>query len=326
MAIKPREPQSTSLLTLQAATATYLDWLQVSRDLSPHTYRAYRGDLLVFAGFVGNAARLAEIDRERVTDFIRHERERGLAVTSIRRRVASVRGMFKWLGREGHPIADPCQNLVLEGERSRRLPRVVADPDLDLLLRELVCAAGLSQLPSRRLNGRVHRATNLVAVIVMVATGIRVGELTALRCADVDAATGRLKILGKGRRERVVYLPNEWSRELLASYLQLRATLRPPHDALFFNRSGEPLSTAAFRSRLRTAAASCGLENGVTPHMLRHTAATQLIDAGVDIRVVQRLLGHASISTTELYTHVADPTLRRIVAEADVLGRLATGG
>jgi site-specific recombinase XerD len=131
-----------------------------------------------------------------------------------------------------------------------------------------------------------------------------------------------MRILGKGRRERHVYLTNDWIAGLMSRYLATRLLLNVQGPTVLFNDRGSPMSPAAMRSRLAKAAEVAGLSERVTPHMLRHTAATQLIEAGVDIRFIQRLLGHASLTTTEIYTHVSDRALRRVVSDADVLGGL----
>jgi len=161
-----------------------------------------------------------------------------------------------------------------------------------------------------------------VAVALMVATGVRVHEVVTIWPQDLDLQGRGVRIAGKGRRERQVFLPNDWIHDLTRAYLATRMELRVDHAHLLFNRRGGPLTTAAMRSRLAKAAHESGLPKRVTPHMLRHSAATQLIEAGVDIRYIQRLLGHASLSTTEIYTHVSDRALKRVVADADVLGRL----
>ncbi len=155
----------------------------------------------------------------------------------------------------------------------------------------------------------------------MVATGLRVSEVVGARHRDLDLPGRSLRVVGNGSRERQVFLTNEWITELAAAYLTTRSVLKVDHDRLLFNRNGAPLSAAAMRSRLSAAGTSAGTRHRVTPHMLRHTAATQLIEAGVDIRYVQRLLGHASLTTTELYTHVSDHALKRTISGADVLGR-----
>jgi integrase/recombinase XerD len=167
--------------------------------------------------------------------------------------------------------------------------------------------------------------TTLLGVSLMLVTGVRVSELVNISCTDIDLDDRAVRILGKGRRERVVYLANERLTAFLGSYLRLRQRLAIGHDVLLFNRRGQPLSAAAMRDRLIKAARAAQIDTRVTPHMLRHTAATQLVEAGVDIRLVQRLLGHASLSTTEIYAHVSDTALKRAVVSADILERTQRG-
>jgi integrase/recombinase XerD len=169
---------------------------------------------------------------------------------------------------------------------------------------------------------RPHESTTLLAVALMVSTGVRVHEVVGFRHQDIDLAGRAIRLVGKGRRERQVFLTNDWIASMTEAYLVVRSTLDLPHPRLLFNLHYDALTPAAMRSRLAKAARASGIEQRVTPHMLRHTAATQLIEAGVDIRYIQRLLGHASLSTTEIYTHVSDHALKRVVSEADILGRL----
>jgi site-specific recombinase XerD len=163
----------------------------------------------------------------------------------------------------------------------------------------------------------------LLAVALMVATGVRVHEVVGIECDDIDIPGRTVRLVGKGRRERQVFLTNDWITGLTDGYLRARSVLGIRHAQLLFNTRHDPLTPAAMRSRLLKAATAAGLSRRVTPHMLRHTAATQLIEAGVDIRYIQRLLGHASLSTTEIYTHVSDVALGRVVTDADVLGRVS---
>jgi len=155
----------------------------------------------------------------------------------------------------------------------------------------------------------------------MLATGVRVHEVVGIACDDIDLQAQSIRILGKGRRERHVFLPDSWLTALTATYLQVRGELGIAHPHLLFNSCHNPLTTQAMRSRLKKAADAAGLDLQITPHMLRHTAATQLMEAGVDIRYIQRLLGHSSLATTELYTHVSDGALKRVVMAADTLAR-----
>jgi site-specific recombinase XerD len=310
-------------MRLCQARERYVRWLRTTRELSPHTIRAYDSDIAAFERFLGIHARVNDINGESVIAFVAELRAGGLASVSIRRRASGIRGFCQWL-RAGQLLGvDPWAGATLNLGRSRKLPRLVPTHELDHLFTSLRDAAALShdQVADEVLV-RPHQATTLLAFALIVATGLRVSEVVSVRCTDVDLPGRNLRILGKGRRERQVFLTNDWISNLARAYIRTRsAGLQVDHDLLLFNCHGAPLTAPAMRSRLLKAARAAGLGNRVTPHMLRHTAATQLIEAGVDIRFVQRLLGHASLSTTELYTHVSDPALKRVVSDADVLGR-----
>jgi integrase/recombinase XerD len=164
-------------------------------------------------------------------------------------------------------------------------------------------------------------ATTLIAASILLSTGIRVGEIATLDCANIDLANRSIRVRGKGSRDRIVYLLGDWLPTLLIAYLDTRAFLAIKHPYLLFNRTLTPLTPAAIRYRLAHASTEAALPRPITPHMLRHAAATNLIEAGVDIRFVQVLLGHASIKTTEIYTHVTNIALRRVLEEANILDR-----
>jgi len=312
-------------LQLSQAREGYVRWLLAARDLSPHTLRAYEGDLSSFEEFTGADLGIGELDRSLLVDFLESQRTRGLSPASLRRRASALRGFARWLLAQDLVGSDPWHGESVALGRARKLPRVLPPRDLDRLLTFLRRAAGMG---ARRVRPelvlrRPHESTTLLAISLMVATGVRVHEVVSFRCEDIDLTGRTIRLVGKGRRERQVFLTNDWITDLTESYLRARGTLDLLHPRLLFNLHYEPLTTAAMRSRLAKAAAAAGIEGRVTPHMLRHTAATQLIEAGVDIRYIQRLLGHASLSTTEIYTHVSDQSLKRVVSDADVLGRLS---
>jgi integrase/recombinase XerD len=310
-------------MQVRQAREQYVRWLVATRDLSPHTIRAYEADIGAFERHVGGGARVDAIDRDRVAGFVDELREAGLAPASIRRRASGVRGFCRWLcARELLP-ADPWLGTTLVAGRARKLPRFVPGSQLTRLFASLRLVAGLDDTSdAQQILRRPHESTTLLAVALMVATGARVSEIVGIKCHDIDFGGGSLRIVGKGRRERQVFLTNDWIAGLTRSYIDARARLEVRHTHLLFNTRKDPLTSAALRSRLALAANEADLDARVTPHMLRHTAATQLIEAGVDIRSIQRLLGHASLTTTEIYTHVSDPALRRVVSDADVLGRM----
>ncbi len=315
-------------MQLSKARARYVRWLLVTRDLSPHTIRAYDGDLVGFERYLGPRVDATGIDREHLIAFMEEQREAGLSPASLRRRASALRGFCRWMRAQDLLDVDPWSGTSVALGRSRRLPRVLPAHELDRLIEFLKLAAGVdagSAGNPATIHERPHESTTLLAVATMVATGVRVNEVVGIRCADIDLPGRTMRLLGKGQRERQVFLTNDWIAGFTAAYMEARVAIGIRHARLLFNLHHAPLTPPALRSRLAKAASAAGLGTHVTPHMLRHTAATQLIEAGVDIRYIQRLLGHASLSTTEIYTHVSDRALKRVVSDADVLGRFVEG-
>ena len=309
-------------MRIDRAHDDYIRWLLATRDLSPHTIRAYDADVAVFVRHVGTHAPVSRIDRNCVVTFVGQLRDSDLAPTSIRRRVAGLRGFCRWLLHQRLLESDPWLGVSLSVGRRRKLPRVIPIHELNRLLRHLYVAASSRDYTSSNILARPRDYTTLLAVSLMLATGMRVNELVNVHCSDIDMPSRSLRILGKGRRERMVFLTNDWIASLTGAYLAAHGALAPTQSQLLVNDCGKPLTPDAVRSRLAKASIVAGVSIRVTPHMLRHTAATQLIEAGVDIRFIQRLLGHTSLTTTEIYTHVSDEALRRIVSDTDVLARL----
>lgn len=309
-------------MRISDARGEYVRWLETARDLSRHTVRAYDSDIAALERHMGQRACVGEIDRTCLLSFLEGQRMQGLSATTLRRRTCGVRSFCQWLISRKMLGSDPMRDAKVTIGGFRRLPRVVPVSELNRLLLYLRKAAATSEHPRpRAAEESPHHFTTLLAVALMVATGIRVSEAVSIRCEDVDPRTRTLRVLGKGRRERQVFLTNDWITSLVNAYMKARTNLGVSTSSLLFNLHFEPLSAPALRGRLAKAAEAAGLEAKITPHMLRHTAATQLMEAGVDIRYIQRLLGHASLSTTEIYTHVSDHALKRVVSSADVLGR-----
>ena len=310
---------------LEQAIRTYLDWLVATRTMSEHTLRAYQGDLAALAHNLGAETPVGTVSAGKLVEFIVAQRQRGLAASTIRRRASATRGFCRWLTRVGAVSEDPWRDVDIRIRQPKRLPRPARDESVKRLLAWLCHAANISRatVPVGPFE-RSYEANTLVAVALMVGTGVRVGEVAQLRGEDFDAGANSIRVVGKGARDRQVFLSSDWFVGLIQAQLETRSMLGVPHQRILFNRSGGMMATASLRARMRNAARSAGLVEHLTPHMLRHTAATQLVDSGVDIRFVQRLLGHASLTTTEQYTHVADASLRRVMAEADILGLAIT--
>lgn len=317
--------------SLKVANSAFLEHCKYSRSLSPHTVSAYDQDLADFLRFCGAQTRLQDIGEERITGFLRDlTRHRRLSAATAKRRLACLRIFFRWLKRRGVIDRSPFDDLELSLPSPRRLPRVLSRLDLQRLsaaarpARRQSPAHGPTQgiAKSTRLDALDAKGTTYLAILLMTATGVRVGELVNIRIGDVSLADGSIRVRGKGNRERAVFIPNRALIGLIETHIEMRQASSCAHDHLFNNTRGRPLSSQALRQRLRKVAESAAIERRVTPHMLRHSAATLLIEEGVDIRFVQRLLGHASISTTEIYTHISDASLKSALCGADTIGRL----
>jgi site-specific recombinase XerD len=273
---------------LSEAVNEYKDWLATTRELSPHTFRAYAGDLELFVRHQGPASQVSSVDESGVRSFVLEMKASGLATATVRRRLVVVRSWSRWLLDRDYLNVDPFTRLTFDLPPIRRLPRALATPEVSTLLRSVdarsIVADRLNQAHSK---AGLSRHVTLVAVAVLLGTGLRVSELTAVTVDDVTTGHGAIRVLGKGRRERFVYVVDPWLTALLDEYIEVREALPLPHRMLLFNGAGDPLLPTALRARLASAAEAAGIVRRVTPHMLRHTAATQLIELGVDIRFVQ---------------------------------------
>jgi site-specific recombinase XerD len=298
------------------AVRGFLRFCAVERQLSSHTIQAYASDLGDFGKWLSRNTRHSQISQSSLNEYLEHMvGRRKLAISTVRRRFACLRAFFRRQVAIG-VAPDPFMGWRLQLPRRKRLPRALSRAETSSLLSSFN-GAGLF---SPCLGDTSFR----IAVQLMVATGVRVGELCRLRPDDVSPDGSTLRIHGKGSRDRVAYVTDtELQRDLclLVRSKQQKDRGRPG-AVLFENRYGSPMRPQSIRSRLRRHANESGLSRRVTPHMLRHTAATLLIETGVDIRFVQRLLGHSSIATTEIYTHVSDEALRTTLEKADVLRML----
>lgn len=297
--------------SLAATAGRFIDHCRYSKSLSPHTTRAYAQDLTDFRLFVGNRRSPKTITKVDVEAFVQDLRRRSLSAATTKRRLGCLKVFFHWLQSTSLIGENPLASLKLTIKQPRRLPRGITRADLRSLVKQA------SKVSVRRDN----TATDL-AILLMATTGIRVAELVAIRTDDVEILDGCIRVHGKGNRERTVYVTNPSLLNRLKAHLMRRQQDFNPDGVLFVNRRGFPLTAATFRAHLKQASNDSSAATHVTPHMLRHTAATLLIEQGVDIRVVQRLLGHQSITTTEIYTHVADMTLRKALVRADLAAKI----
>ncbi|MFZ4842044.1 tyrosine recombinase XerC [Mycetocola saprophilus] len=281
----------------------YLDALHSERQYSPATVRAYGADLQALAKFAKsrNVLDIADIDLELLRDWLWDLSQRGLAPSSLARHAAAVRGWTSWLAHNNRISNDPAARLRAP-RAGRSLPKVVAQEPL----REL-----LDDLRSRAAEGDPLELRDSAVLELLYATGIRVAELCALTQHDIDFQRLTIRVWGKGGKERVVPFGAP-ARSALEAYL-VRARpmlLRVEVDRVFLGARGGALGT---RAAYALVARNLGALPGATasgPHALRHSAATHLLDGGADLRTVQEMLGHSSLGTTQIYTHVSTERLR----------------
>jgi integrase/recombinase XerD len=298
--------------TLRKGIDSYLERCRGLRRLSPHTLSAYESDLNQLDALLPSSKQVtAALLRSCLTTIAE---DATLAPASVRRKMASVRAFLR--ATDETLAFETFGNWRLKLKMPHRLPKAIARRDLAELLKLAGCPRAEPQDASVSVN-----ITHL-CVALMAATGLRVSELCALRVGDIRTDSGEIKVHGKGARERIVIVANGRVRKSLAAHVALlRKAGASAADGIFRNRRGRPLTPQCLRLRLHSVARKGRLDR-ITPHMLRHTAATMLLERGVDIRFVQKLLGHASIATTQIYTHVSDVALRDALVRADVMRAL----
>jgi integrase/recombinase XerD len=302
---------------LAKQAALFLDHCRVAKALSVHTLRAYRSDLDDLIAHVGGSVPVADIHRDTVRTYARLLLDvRRLKQATVKRRIATVKVFFRWMEREEHVQLSLFRDLEFAIRIPRRLPRALDRREIATLLERSRADAAAD---------REHYDGLLMhfVVVALFMTGLRISELVTAKLEDVVAEDGALRVRGKGNRERRVYISGDTGRRVMTLYLSARESMGA-HGRLLVMKGGRAVTAQSVRRRLRALGQRAGLSRRITPHMLRHTAATQLLEAGVDIRFVQRLLGHSSIVTTQIYAEVNDTALQTVLARADTLARLAS--
>lgn len=299
-------------MKVDSAIDDYLGALGAERGLSRNTRAAYRRDLLQYEVVLGESGvdEVDEVSPEDVAGFVSSLHQRGLAAATIARKIAAVRGMHRFLAAEGLASRDPT--VLLESpSRRRSLPKALTVDEVLALL----------EAPDRTSPLGLRDAALLE---FLYASGARVTEAVDLELIDLDLDDGVAVVTGKGNRQRVVPLGGP-AVGCLRDYLEIRMDLkgdRPDPGRVFLNSRGKPLTRQGVFAIVRRQAKRAGLDAGkVSPHVLRHSAATHMVEGGADLRSIQEILGHANISTTQIYTRVTPQHLQEIYVTAHPRGR-----
>ena len=289
----------------------FLNYLRVERAFSAHTARCYAADLEQFCAYLAEAApvevaknghaepltaidgQLVAIDTDHVRLFMTHLNDKNYCKSTVARKLATLRSFYKFLLRRGHIQTNPVASIRTP-KQDKRLPKFLDISQIERLL---------NNCDTTTLLGARDRAI----LETLYSTGMRVSELVALNVEDINLATSIVRVHGKGKKERVIPIGPGAVRAII-HYLDLRRSAalgdRGSADALFINKHGQRLSTRSVRRKLDKYLLEAGLDLSVSPHTLRHSFATHMLQRGADLRSVQEMLGHQSLSTTQIYTHL----------------------
>jgi len=290
-------------MELNMLTVQYLTACESEKRLDKKTIKAYRIDLRQFTEYVIGQA--ASFDRETIKSYTAYMNQK-FRPSTVKRKIASIRAFVTWLMEENLMEKNPFENLHLKVQKPTLLPRVIPFWVIRSILEEVH--------KRQKLNLDNMTVLRETAVIEMLfATGMRVSELSGLKTKNIDLKEGVIRIFGKGSKERIAYIGNAEVLEALRKYAE---ACQPERNGTFFlNSRGKRLSEQSVRNIVRKYGELADYPTRITPHMFRHSVATLLLEEDVDIRCIQHILGHSSILTTQIYTHVAETKQREIMEE-----------
>jgi integrase/recombinase XerC len=292
----------------------FIDYLRAERNASYYTIRNYDADLSEFFRFLLDEGidSLDAVDRNLLRDFMSRMMEQRTARASIARKLSAVRSLYRYLQREGLVSVSPAANIS-SPKLDRRLPSFLTQDEI----RRIVETPDLSTPAGLR---------DRAFLELLYASGLRVSELVSLDLGQIDLATKEIRVWGKGMKERIVLMGDPAANALARYFSDGRSHLvRGRIQAAFLNQDGGRLTVRSIQLFVRAYSRLAGIDKDVHPHMIRHTFATHLLNGGADLRVVQELLGHASLTTTQIYTHVSKSQAKKVYLAAHPLANEETG-
>jgi len=278
----------------------FMRYLEIEKNYSQHTILNYRLDLEGFSKFLG-ATEIEKVDYLTLRKYLAALKEKNLGSRSVNRHLSSLRSFFRFLTREGLLKTNPMLS-VSSPKQDKHLPQFLTEDEVTKLIE--------SAFPKNLLDERGLRDRAILEAFY--STGMRISELVALNQEDIDFIGGIVKVMGKGRKERIVPI-GERAIAVIRDYLKKR---RKQAEALFLNKSGRRITTRGVRNIVHKYIRFAGLKQGISPHTLRHSFATHLLNRGADLRSIQELLGHVNLSTTQIYTHLTTERLKTVYDKA----------
>lgn len=280
-------------------------YLEVERNFSAHTIRAYNSDILGYLIWLNNEP-VQSVNHSKVKEYLLFIQRFNYSKTTISRKISSIRTFYRYLYRERIIDTNPI-NSVHSPKKSRNLPKFLSNTEIEQILNNIK----IETPPGYR---------NRTILELLYATGMRISELSSLNFSNLNLEENEITVLGKGNKERIVLVSNR-AKEFLEKYLKLVRNMIPEESAsvvsdenspIFINKTGYRLQPQSVRAAIKDIVQKIELPKVVTPHVFRHSFATKLLENGADLRVVQELLGHASISNTQIYTHVSTERLKSV--------------
>ena len=296
------------------ALDAFMQMLRYERNYSAHTLRAYKCDLDALCAWAQRQNLDAlQLTYRQLRSYLAQLSQARYSRTTINRKLSAVRTFYGWASREGWREGDPSQ-LLQSPKQEQRLPKVLSQGDMERLL---------TVYSNRDFAGNPRAQSpedlrNQAVLEFLYATGARVSEASGVKLGDVDFQSHQVRLFGKGSKERIVPLHSTAIAAMREYLEQVRPTVAGPasEDRLFLSMRGNPFSTDAIRKMFKKALAAAGLDPNLSPHAMRHSFASDVLDGGADLRSVQEMLGHAGLSTTQIYTHLTPTKLAQVHAQA----------
>lgn len=268
----------------------FLNYLKVERNYSDSTIQSYERDIEDF--YIDNK-NILKVTEEDVIKYLKKLNDKKMKRTTISRKISSLKSLYKYLNKKGISNINPTQ-YILYPRKEKKLPNYIEYNELENLLKI-------------SLEGKNNIRNNLI-IELLYATGLRVSELVNIKLSDIDIDSNTIRVIGKGSKERIVYF-GEYAKDALSKYINI-GMKNNLAKWLFSNKNGNHLTTRAIELVIEKIIKKISLKTNVSPHTLRHTFATHMVNSGCDIRVLQELLGHENLTTTEVYTHITNEELR----------------
>lgn len=316
-------------MKIEKCIERFMSTISVERNLSERTLKAYLGDLKAFERFF-EEKNIADITIDDIRQYIGNlETNHHHKDTTIRRKIASLKVFFTFLEEEGIIPDSPTRKIKRRYTVAKHLPRVMSKDEVRRLLEkahqeiEILDASCDCILDPTSMNSKLSRAhRDRMILEILFSTGIRIGELVGLNIEDINLQEKTILIFGKGRKERIVYISSDEVLEVIKNYFSFRENIESQSKAVFLNKYGERLSIYSVENIFRKYCEKAKIKNYYTPHCLRHTMATMLLNNGADIRAVQEILGHTCITTTQIYIEVSSKHKKRVLEKFNQRNRI----